>query len=156
MLGEVERERLRAILHQPPRAFGHARSTWTLALLAEVAQAEGLSASVLSIETIRQALLRLEVGGAGQALAHQPDAAYGKRRRDRLISLARATDGRWAEDEVWFSRCAKRLCTLGGTWRTPRRHACTIPRTRGEGAGLLGPVAARGERMLLRSWRAGR
>jgi hypothetical protein len=30
--------------------------------LAEVAQAEGLSASVLSIETIRQALLRLEVG----------------------------------------------------------------------------------------------
>ena len=43
MLGEAELGRLRAILHQPPRAFGHPRSTWTLALLAEVAHAEGLS-----------------------------------------------------------------------------------------------------------------
>src|SRR4051812_33719372 len=30
--------RLRAILHQPPRAFGHARGAWTLALPAEVAR----------------------------------------------------------------------------------------------------------------------
>src|SRR5947208_542197 len=33
VLGEAERERLRAILHRPPRAFGHPRSTWTLDLL---------------------------------------------------------------------------------------------------------------------------
>src|SRR5215216_3090190 len=78
VLGEVELERLRAILHQPPRAFGHARSTWTLALLAEVAQAEGLgSASVLSIETIRQALLRLEVGWKrAKRWLTSPDPAY--------------------------------------------------------------------------------
>src|SRR4051812_41788376 len=31
--GEAERERPRAILHRPPRAFGHARSSWTLDLL---------------------------------------------------------------------------------------------------------------------------
>ncbi len=62
VLGAAELERLRAILHQSPGTFGHARSTWTLALLAEVAHAEGLSPSVLSAETIRQALLRLEVG----------------------------------------------------------------------------------------------
>ncbi len=37
VLAELE-ERLRAILHQSPRSFGQARSTWTLALLAEVAQ----------------------------------------------------------------------------------------------------------------------
>ena len=37
VLGEAERERLRAILHQSPRAFGHARSTWTLDLLARAA-----------------------------------------------------------------------------------------------------------------------
>src|SRR3954454_8940629 len=30
VLGEAERERLRATLHRPPRAFGHPRSTWTL------------------------------------------------------------------------------------------------------------------------------
>jgi hypothetical protein len=76
----VERERLRAILHQPPRAFGHARSTWTLALLAEVAQAEGLSASVLSIETIRQALLRLEVGWKrAKRWLTSPDPAYAQK-----------------------------------------------------------------------------
>lgn len=62
VLGEPERERLRAILHRPPRAFGHARSTWTLALLARVAHERGLSPTVLSAETIRQALLRLGAG----------------------------------------------------------------------------------------------
>lgn len=62
VLGEPERERLRAILHRPPRAFGHARSTWTLALLARVAHERGLSPTVLSAEAIRQALLRLGAG----------------------------------------------------------------------------------------------
>src|SRR4051794_504782 len=60
--GEAERERLRAIPHQPPGACGHARSTWTLDLLARVAHAEGLSPAVLPGETVRQALLRLGVG----------------------------------------------------------------------------------------------
>jgi transposase len=55
-------EQLRAILHQSPRTFDQARSTWTLTLLAQVAQAQGLSPSVLSAETIRQALLHLGVG----------------------------------------------------------------------------------------------
>jgi transposase len=62
VLGQVELERLRTILHQPPRAFGHARSTWTLDLLAQAVRAEGLSPTILSAETIRQALLRLGVG----------------------------------------------------------------------------------------------
>ena len=48
VLGAAERERLRAILHQSPRAFGQAGSTWTLALLARVAREQGLSATVLS------------------------------------------------------------------------------------------------------------
>src|SRR3954465_927243 len=47
-LGAAERERLRAILHQPPRAFGHARSTWTLDLLAREAHGQGLSPTKLS------------------------------------------------------------------------------------------------------------
>ena len=80
VLGEAEFERLRAILHRSPRAFGHARSTWTLALLAEVAHAEGLSPTVLSAETIRRALLRL---GAGWRRAKRwltsPDPAYAQK-----------------------------------------------------------------------------
>jgi transposase len=54
-------EQLRAILHNSPRAFGHAQSTWTLGLLERVAHEQGLSAAVLSPETIRQALLRLGI-----------------------------------------------------------------------------------------------
>ncbi len=58
-------------------SFGHARSTWTLALLARTAHAEGLSAAVLSIETIRQALLRLEVGWKrAKRWLTSPDPAY--------------------------------------------------------------------------------
>src|SRR5690242_17038931 len=43
VLGAAELERLRAILHQPPRAFGHARSTWTLDLQAREAHGQRLS-----------------------------------------------------------------------------------------------------------------
>jgi hypothetical protein len=49
-------------------------------LLAEVAHAEGLSASVLSIETIRQALLRLEVGWKrAKRWLTSPDPAYAQK-----------------------------------------------------------------------------
>jgi transposase len=73
-------ERLRAILHQSPRAFGQARSTWTLALLARVAHAQGLSPTVLSAETIRQALLRLGVGWRrAKRWLTSPDPAYARK-----------------------------------------------------------------------------
>jgi hypothetical protein len=56
------RERLTALLHQSPRQFGKARSTWTLALAAEVCAEHGLTAERVRYETIRDALKRLDVG----------------------------------------------------------------------------------------------
>ena len=77
VLDRTKLERLHAILHQPPRAFGHARSTWTLALLAQVAHEQGLSTTVLSQETIRRALQRLEVGWKrAKRWLTSPDPAY--------------------------------------------------------------------------------
>ena len=77
MLDQAKLEQLRAILHQSPRTFGQARSTWTLALLAQVAHEQGLSAIVLSQETIRRALLRLEVGWKrAQRWLTSPDPTY--------------------------------------------------------------------------------
>ena len=74
-------EQLRAILHQAPRAFGQARSTWTLALLAQVAHEQGLSPTVLSGETIRQALLRLGVGWKrAKCWLTSPDPAYARKK----------------------------------------------------------------------------
>jgi hypothetical protein len=54
-------EPLRALLHERPRAFGKPRSTWTLRVAAEVCWERGLTPSLVSIETIRQALKRLGV-----------------------------------------------------------------------------------------------
>jgi transposase len=74
-------ERLRAILHPSPRVFGHSRSTWTLTLLAQVAHAQRLSPSVLSGETIRQALLRLGVGWKrAKRWLTSPDPDYARKK----------------------------------------------------------------------------
>ena len=55
------RERLRALLHQSPRSFGKETSVWTLELAAEVSFAEGITARLVSDETIRAALAALGV-----------------------------------------------------------------------------------------------
>src|SRR3954462_8610865 len=55
-------QQLKALLHQSPRQFGKARSTWTLALAAEVCAEHGITAERVSLETIRDALKRLGVG----------------------------------------------------------------------------------------------
>ena len=51
-------ERLRALLHRSPREFGHPTSVWTLELAAEVACAEGITATRVSDETVRATLAR--------------------------------------------------------------------------------------------------
>ena len=80
-LGEAGLERLRALLHQSPHAFGQPRSTWTLALPARVARERGLSATVLSDETIRRALLRLGVGWKrAERWLTSPDPAYARKK----------------------------------------------------------------------------
>jgi transposase len=79
VLDAAKRERLRAILHQTPRAFGQPRSTW----LAQVAHAQGLSPAVLSPETIRKALLRLEVNWRrAKHWLTSPDPAYTRKKSD--------------------------------------------------------------------------
>ncbi len=81
VLDGAKLERLRAILHQSPRAFDQARSTWTLAGLAQVAHEQGLSPAVLSGETIRQALLRLGVGWKrAKRWLTSPDPDYARKK----------------------------------------------------------------------------
>ena len=64
----------------PSSAASPARRQLCQETLAEVAQAEGLSPSVLSIETVRQALLRLEVGWKrAKRWLTSPDPAYAQK-----------------------------------------------------------------------------
>ena len=70
--------RLRALVRQSPRAFGKPTTVWTLALLAEVAVAEGIThrASV-SGETIRTTLRRVGVDWTrAKGWISSPDPAY--------------------------------------------------------------------------------
>lgn len=55
-------EKLKELLHQSPRKFGKETSVWTLALAAEVSFEQGLTAELVSDETIRETLLRMKIG----------------------------------------------------------------------------------------------
>ena len=77
VLDAAKRECVHSLLHQCPRTFGKPRSTWTLALLAEVCCDVGLSPQPLSAPTIRDAILRL--GANWKRAKHwitSPDPAY--------------------------------------------------------------------------------
>jgi transposase len=82
ILDEAKADPLRGILHQSPRRFGKARSTWTLDLLADVAFEQELTPRRLSHEAVRQAVKRL---GCGWKRAKQwitsPDPAYARKKK---------------------------------------------------------------------------
>jgi transposase len=81
-LDDGARERLRALLHRSPRDFGKPTSRWTLDLAAEVAFAEGITARLVTGETVRQALIRLGVGWKrAKTWITSPDPAYARKKR---------------------------------------------------------------------------
>jgi transposase len=82
LLDERFHEPLRHLLHQSPRAYGKPRSTWTLALVAQVCHAQGWTPRVLSLDTIRLAIARL--GVAWKRARHwitSPDPAYARKKK---------------------------------------------------------------------------
>jgi transposase len=81
VLDAAKRERLRALLHQRPRSFGKPRSTWTLALAAEVCWEQGLTPYQGSLENIRQALKRLGVRWQrAKSWITSPDPQYARKK----------------------------------------------------------------------------
>jgi hypothetical protein len=74
-------DRLRALLHQSPRAFGQPTSVWTLPLAAEVSFAQGLTPERVSGETIRATLARLGVRWRrAKEWITSPDPAYARKK----------------------------------------------------------------------------
>lgn len=75
-------ERLRALLHRSPRECGHPTSVWTLDLLAETAEREGLTATRVSGETVRATLARLGLRWRrAKGWITSPDPAYTQKKR---------------------------------------------------------------------------
>jgi transposase len=108
----ARREQLKALVHSNPREYGQPRTTWSLSTLAVVAYQEGITATLMSIETIRQALKADGISWRrAKAWISSPDPDYErkKRRRARLIQKADAQSD-WLLmflDEVWWSRLAQ-------------------------------------------------
>ncbi len=74
-------ERLCELLHASPRDFGKPTSLWTLALLAEVCHAQGITPERVSGETIRQTLMRLDIRWQrAKQWITSPDPAYAKKK----------------------------------------------------------------------------
>lgn len=74
-------ERLRAMLHSSPRAFGKPTSLWTLELAAEVSLEQGLTPERVSGETIRATLARLDVRWQrAKGWITSPDPEYGRKK----------------------------------------------------------------------------
>src|SRR4051812_47265871 len=82
VLDEAKADPLKGILHQSPRRFGKARSTWTLDLLADVAFEQRLTPRRLSHEAVRQAVKRLGHGWKrAKTWITSPDPAYARKKK---------------------------------------------------------------------------
>ncbi|MCA1667976.1 MAG: helix-turn-helix domain-containing protein [Thermomicrobia bacterium] len=77
----VAAERLRALLHQSPRAFDQPTSLWTLDLAAEICAREGIIGEQVTGETIRVTLKRLGVRWQrAKQWITSPDPAYARKK----------------------------------------------------------------------------
>jgi transposase len=77
----VAAEQIRALLHQSPRTFGKPTGVWTLELVAEVSFAEGITAELVSDETIRHVMGRLGVRWTrAKQWITSPDPEYARKK----------------------------------------------------------------------------
>jgi transposase len=77
LLDAAHHQELYVLLHQSPRLFGQPRSTWTLALVAQVCHERGWTPRRLSVESVRHAVERLGVRWRrAKHWIHSPDPAY--------------------------------------------------------------------------------
>lgn len=81
VLDAAKCERLQHILHQSPRLYGKATGVWTLVLAAEVCYAQGVTERLMSDETIRRALQRLQTNWKrAKHWITSPDPQYARKK----------------------------------------------------------------------------
>lgn len=82
MLDAAQGERLRHLLHQSPRTFGKPTGLWTLALAAHVCHEQGLTARLISDETVRRAIKRLSAHWKrAKHWSTSPDPQYARKKK---------------------------------------------------------------------------
>ena len=79
-------DRLQHLLHQSPRLYGKPTGVWTLALAADVCYEQGVTARLLSDETIRRALTRLQTNWKrAKHWITSPDPYYARKKSGEIV-----------------------------------------------------------------------
>lgn len=75
-------ERLKELINESPRKYGKKQSLWTLPLLAEVSYEKGITAKLMSSESIRLAIKRLEINwNRAKEWITSPDPGYERKKK---------------------------------------------------------------------------
>jgi transposase len=81
MLDAAKCDRLQHLLHQSPRLYGKPTGVWTWALAADVCYEQGMRERLLSEETIRRAVQRLQTNGKrAKHWSTSPDPHYARKK----------------------------------------------------------------------------
>lgn len=84
---EAGRERLREVIRQSPRRFGHETSVWTLALLAETCEREGIASRPVSADNVGYVLREMNIDWRrAKHRIRSPDGHYAHRKKDETNS----------------------------------------------------------------------
>jgi transposase len=81
------RDRLREVIRQSPRQFGHGTSVWTLALLAETCEREGIASRSVSGDNVGSVLREIGIDWRrAKDRIRSPDRHYTHRKKDETNS----------------------------------------------------------------------
>jgi transposase len=84
---EAGRERLEELIRQSPRQFGHESSVWTLALLAETCQREGIASRPVNADNVGYVLREMNIEWRrAKHRIRSPDGHYAHRKKDETNS----------------------------------------------------------------------
>ena len=84
---EAGRHRLREVIRQSPRRFGHETSVWTLALLAETCEREGIASRSVNADNVGYVLREMDIDWRrAKHRIRSPDGHYAHRKKDETNS----------------------------------------------------------------------
>lgn len=82
-IGEKDLEKLKELINESPRKYGKKQSQWTLPMLAEVSYEKGITKRLMSDESIRLAIKRLNINWKrAKEWITSPDEGYGRKKKE--------------------------------------------------------------------------
>ena len=94
-IDEAGQERLKGLIKDSPREYGHPSSIWSRQRLAQTLHQEGITKKVVSERTLGRALKAAGINWRRtKRWIHSPDKHYGRRKKDEIGSKPSVPNGR--------------------------------------------------------------